>query len=102
MESTVHDVLAARIDRLERQNTRLWGSLLAVAGLTILALTGRVGAETTPETIEAKRFILKDDAGATRGEWFVDEAQGRLRVYGPDGRKSAELPLQPGMFLLKE
>ena len=102
MESTVQEALLARVARLERQNTRLWGGLLAVAGLAVLGLTGRVGAEATPDTIEARRFVLKDDAGVRRGEWFVEQSQGRLRVYGPDGKKSGELPLQGGMFLLKE
>ena len=102
MESTVQDALLARVARLERQNTRLWGGLLAVAGLAVLGLTGHVGAEATPDTIEARRFVLKDDAGARRGEWFVEQSHGRLRVYGPDGKKSGELPLQGGMFLLKE
>ena len=45
-------------------------------------------------------FVLKDDAGVTRGEWVVDGAQGRLRVYGPDGKVTAELPLQAGVSLL--
>jgi hypothetical protein len=102
MESTVQEALLARVARLERQNTRLWGSLLAVAGLAVLGLTGHAGAEATPDTIEAKRFVLKDDAGVRRGEWFVEQSQGRLRVYGPDGKKSGELPLQGGMFLLEE
>jgi hypothetical protein len=105
MENTVQDVLLARVDRLERQNTRLWGSLLAVAGLAILGLAGSVGAETKPappDTIEARRFILKDEYGATRGEWLVDEgSNGRLRFFGPDGKKTGELPFQGGQFLIQ-
>ena len=101
MESTVQDALLARVERLERQNTRLWGSLLAVAGLAILGLSGRVGAEAPPDTIEASRFVLKDDAGQRRGDWFVHGSQGRLRLYGPDGKKIGELPLQAGPFLLE-
>ena len=101
MESTVQDTLLARVERLERQNTRLWGSLLAVAGLAILGLTGRAGAEATPETVEARRFVLKDEAGVKRGEWFVDGSNGRLRLYGPDGKKTGELPFQGGAFLLE-
>jgi hypothetical protein len=105
MESTVQDVLLARVERLERQNTRLWGSLLAVAGLAILGLTGRVGAETKPatsDTIEARRFVLRDETGAKRGEWFVDGlTNGRLRLFGPDGKKTGELPFQAGAFLLE-
>ncbi len=102
MESTVQEALLARVARLERQNTRLWGSLLAVARLAVLGLGGQVGAEATPYTVEARRFVLKDDAGVRRGEWFVERSQGRLRVYGPDGQKSGELPLQGGMFLLEK
>lgn len=104
MESTVQDVLLARVERLERQNTRLWGSLLAVAGLAILGLSGRVGADAKPatsDTIEARRFVLRDENGAKRGEWFVDSAtNGRLRLFGPDGKKTGELPFQGGTFLL--
>jgi hypothetical protein len=101
MESTVESALLARVVRLERQNTRLWGSLLALAGLAGLGIGGQVGASARPDTVvEAKMFVLKDDAGVTRGEWVVDGAQGRLRLYGPDGKVTAELPLQAGVSLL--
>lgn len=100
MEKSIQDELLARVARLERQNTRLWGSLLAVAGLALIGAVGRVGADSVPETVEARRFVLKDEADAVRGEWLVQGAQGTLRVYGRDGEVSAELPLRGGMHLL--
>ena len=66
--------LADRVSRLERVNQRLCAALAAICGLGVIVLIAAAasagGTDRAPlktgDTIEARRIILRDDAGRQR------------------------------------
>ncbi len=80
------EALADRVSQLEAKNTRLerqaaWlksaGAFGVVALMSVAVLMG--AAAPTPSTVEAKRFVVKDDNGNVRA--FMDAAQGHGRIW---------------------
>ncbi len=80
------EALADRVSQLEARNTRLerqtaWlksaGAFGVVALMSVAVLMGAAGP--TPSTVEAKRFVVKDDNGNVRA--FMDAAQGHGRIW---------------------
>lgn len=63
MSSTV-DVLARRVDRLERENLRLKAVAVVVLVVSVSALL--MGSATTTKTLEAEEFILRGADGKPR------------------------------------
>jgi hypothetical protein len=92
--------LAARNARLERMTRRLvaFGLLLTgfFAGWTA---SGAAAVGKPPKAVEANAFVLLDVNGKMRGQLSIDEdGNGRLVLYGSDGRVRFELPSQPRVF----
>lgn len=83
------DVVARRLERLERENRRLKGAGTAlVLGLVAILLMGQ--ALPKGRTVEAEKFVLKDKAGKIRavlGEGPDDERG--LIVYDQNQRPRA-------------
>lgn len=70
MPATTIEAMAERLERLEGE-CRRWrraGVGLALIGAVVVTL-GAVRQDDGPKTIEAERFLLKDQKGTTRGEW---------------------------------
>jgi len=63
----IHDHLTRRLDRLERENRRLklLGGL-AMLGLAALTVMGQTAPTSVANTLEAERFVLRDNAGNVR------------------------------------
>jgi hypothetical protein len=96
------DVLAGRIDRLERKNRRLSWLLFGLAAVMLALLAGSGVAAPKSTVLEANQFILKDTEGAKRGEVLIGpDGGGRIVLYGPDGRAVAELPMTTQIFPLR-
>jgi len=95
MADTAVEVLARRVERLERENRRLKGAGTAVVlGLVAVFLMGQ--AVPTRPTIEAQRFVLKDKGGKIRaalGEGSADEPLG-LVLYDKNQKLRAALGLR--------
>jgi len=95
------DVLA-RLDRLERQNRRLkLGGLALLLGLGVVVLAGGQG-EGKPKTVEAERFILRDEFGRQRAALTVSKG-GDPALYLLDTDEQARVALGlskdgPGLY----
>jgi hypothetical protein len=88
-----HDTLLARVKRLEIQ-TRIW----QIAALVLLAIVGfyrtaNVKAQQKSQsepvrgtTVEAQSFLLKDAAGAVRGQLTVRDGKAQFELYDPTGK----------------
>ncbi|MGH9688281.1 MAG: hypothetical protein ACRD5K_14450 [Candidatus Acidiferrales bacterium] len=89
--------LMERVGRLERQN-RFWkiGGIAAIGALAV-SLTATLWAQERVlprgaerplrvQTVESEHFVLKDSAGATRGEFTVTPTGPVLELLGPDGK----------------
>lgn len=69
-----------RLSRLEKQNRRLkWVGVTALAAVSAIFVTGQ--AATTPRTVEAQRFVLKDAQGNVRG-WMSTIGKGSELTLG--------------------
>jgi hypothetical protein len=88
-----HDSLLARVKRLEIQN-RIW-QFVGVLFLLILGFsrTANVKAQQKSQaepaggtTVEAQNFLLKDAAGAVRGQLTVRDGKAQLELYDPTGK----------------
>ena len=95
-DSDSHDPrMVARLIHLERQNRRLWWTLLVLAVFAFGALTGiAVAAAREPSVVEARQFVLKDTDGEKRGELVIDSEGGHLILYGRTGEIVGELPMR--------
>lgn len=95
MTETPVDVLARRIDRLERQNRRFKRGVTAIVlGIVAVLLMGQTVAKSP--TVEAQKLVLKDKRGKIRavlGEFSDDEPLGLL-VFDASQRIRAKLGLQ--------
>lgn len=95
MNEPTLDVLAGRVERLEREN-RYWrmGAMAALFGLLALLLMGQ--ARPSFRTLESERVVVKDKAGRVRvalgaidgGSDAPNPLYG-LAVYDPSGEKTA-------------
>jgi hypothetical protein len=47
--------------------------------------TGRVAARQGPRTVVAGRFVLQDDAGSVRGQWWVEGGTAKFALYDAAG-----------------
>jgi len=90
MTETPVDVLARRIDRLERQNRRFKRGVTAIVlGIVAVLLMGQTVAKSP--TVEAQKLVLKDKRGKIRavlGEFSDDERSAcssstRASGFGP-------------------
>jgi hypothetical protein len=93
MPETTVAGLAARLEALERENRRLrrWAAL-ALASLAALAGVG-AARETTPRIVEARQFVVRDDAGRIRARLGIASPEGaaRLTLQDADGRVTADV-----------
>lgn len=81
------DTLGRRVDRLERETRRLkLGGLLA---LMVLAAVGVVAQTAVPETIEARRFVVRDANGIMRFEVASRATAFGLDIHDREGRVRA-------------
>jgi hypothetical protein len=93
--------LTDRIDRLERRNRQLSRAVVGLVALPVALLTGAALAAPKGVVVKATQFVLEDDAGTKRGEFFVGpDGSGRFILYGRDGRPAATLPFEPQMVPL--
>lgn len=94
--------LIRRLDRLEQHNRRLSWALLVLAALALATFTSAtVAVAKGPTVIEASQFVLKDADGSTRGELSIADGEGRLLLYGENGKLTAELPMRLQGFPVK-
>jgi hypothetical protein len=79
--------LAQRITSLEAQNAKLvtqsaWMKRMgAFAALVVLSGAVLMGAAPPNATLEAKRFVVKDDAGNVKAFLDADQGHGRIWLY---------------------
>jgi hypothetical protein len=92
--STPSDAIEQRLARLERDNRRLrWVAGAALFGATCALLAG-VRRAPTGGTIEAARFVVRDELGRERGLLGFDHPESprhspiRLGLYNPDDGSS--------------
>lgn len=77
--------LKARIDGLERRQRRTWAIL--VLGVLAVAL---IGAKRTPAVVDAKAFVLVDDAGKSRAQFALsDDGNVSLLLTAANGTADA-------------
>jgi len=94
--------LRERVHRLERANRRLTLGFLAAAALGVALLAGGAKAAPGGVTVKASRFVLTNAAGELRGALFVEDGGGgALVLYGYDGQRVAQLPLQAEAIPIK-
>jgi hypothetical protein len=80
------DVMAQRLEKLERQNRRLMQvGVLALAFLFSVVWMGQAPRKLRP--IEADRFTLKDSDGKKRAELLIEESGPGLVLYDTTGRR---------------
>jgi hypothetical protein len=85
--------LATRLEKVERQNRRLFAALIVMAALWWLGPLARARAGQTVPVLEAQQFLLLDPAGRRRGEWRLDtDGEPWILLYGADGKIVASLP----------
>jgi hypothetical protein len=91
------DVLARRIDRLDRDNKRLKTAMkVFIAAAVIVALTGEGGPTHAPKVLEAESFVLVDAKGAARAVLTSasDDNVG-LRLVDAAGKVRIALEVEP-------
>ncbi|MFQ5853504.1 MAG: hypothetical protein ACE5JU_23345 [Candidatus Binatia bacterium] len=88
--------LVQRLERVERYHRRLkWMGLTAFGGITVLLLTGQTIGPKVPKVVQAEKFILKDAAGRSRGEFAVVDGASMLSLTDEDGKGGAALTVIP-------
>ena len=91
MNERTLEMLAGRLERLERQNRRLrlgaLGVLLAVGALVLM------GASASPKVIEAERFVLVDEEGRQRAVLETSAWASALSLYDGAGNRGVTLRL---------
>jgi hypothetical protein len=76
--------LEARLAVVERQNRRLkWGGIVVLA---LAAMVWLMGANHGTRTVEAERFVLRDEAGEIRAQIGMSAAGPNLWLYDVGGR----------------
>lgn len=108
MDTTPQDLLAQledsygrRLNALEAENRRIrrngrylgLGLAAALGGIVVLfVVAGQMLATGAREVVSAKQFVLKDDRGAVRGVWTVEQ-DGATRLVLNDRDESPRLRL---------
>lgn len=97
--------LAARVEKLERENRRLkrlagCGAAIACA---VLAM-GQAASEPKGNTVEASRFVVVDDDGRERMVLGMDESGPALVIRSSEGRECVRLDVpsvtdKPALYL---
>lgn len=95
--------LARRLERLEQENAQLkrQSKLFTIGGAAGLGLLGlmlisRLVAGGAADTLEARKFVLRDAEGMVRGVWELAENGGaRLVLRDRDARERVRLTLLP-------
>lgn len=87
------DALAARVERLERQNRWLTSALLIVAvGAALLVTLAAVAPPSIQDVVKAKSFAVVDDEGNVRAELgFSADGSHGLVLRDADGSERATL-----------
>jgi hypothetical protein len=91
-ESNLQDLtsILERLERVERQNRTLRRSGLAIVGLIVGVLAIAQGRRL--RTVEAERFVLKDQAGRTRAEVKMQPSgEPVLEFLAKDGQRESSL-----------
>lgn len=83
------DILA-RLDKLERSNRRLRGTL-TFALVSLLGLAALGATSSTPKVIEAERFVLLDAAGAERAVLFSSDKTAGLIFLNKNKTRAASV-----------
>lgn len=118
MSNQERDPMLARIEKLEQQNRRRkQGALIAVAAISLIAVTGGLMAQTqhkttkpkpkpaaatapaaavVPEKIEAESFVLKDTAGRERAELAMGGTGPSFRLLDQSGSALVTISLNDG------
>jgi hypothetical protein len=82
MNERTMNLLARRLDRLERENRRLKrvGSAVLI-GLAILALMGQATPARVQKLVEAERFVLRDTNGKLRATLSMEDGSPSLSLH---------------------
>ena len=90
------EALAARVDRLERENRRLRrGGAAALLGLAAALVMGQAPRGGNARTVEAERFLLRDASGKARAELAIQpDGSPYLEFRDGAGNARAGLGLQ--------
>jgi hypothetical protein len=92
--------LAARVERLERQNRWLMRTLVIVAAAAAFLVAIAAAAKPDiPDVVTAKSFQIVDNDGKIRGELgFTDDGAQGLVLRDPDGKERALIAVSPDGF----
>ncbi|MFQ5930764.1 MAG: hypothetical protein ACE5MK_13810 [Acidobacteriota bacterium] len=94
MNKSTMDILARRLNRLEREN--LWLKRLATFvffGVVALILLGQAKPLDGAKVVEAERFILRDNSGRVRARLGVFNEKLALAFHDEDGTVRASLTI---------
>jgi hypothetical protein len=111
MNEHTNDNLAARVDKLERENRRLKGGVGVVIALLTLGLVGtwfltrREPAPAVPDEIQTRKLVVVDSNGKQRVSLGTFEHGPGISLFDDNGR--ARLVMRwaegaPGIFLLDD
>jgi len=90
MNEPTMDTLKQRIDRLERE-ARRW-RVLAFGLLAVWSLVILLGATRgVPDELKARRFVVVDETGTTRGSFSASGKVASLVLTGNTGRRRITL-----------
>jgi hypothetical protein len=76
--------LLARINRLEKQNR--WTRSIGLLAVVLLTGAFFMGAAAVQDEVRAKRFVLADENGKLRGEFFVTKDGPSLALFDENGK----------------
>jgi hypothetical protein len=74
------------------RRTQTLGMVVSFFGAVISAglLGAMVGARQGPRTVVAGRFVLQDDAGSVRGQWWVEGGTAKFALYDAAGNMTIQ------------
>jgi hypothetical protein len=86
--------LAARLEKLEKQNRRIKG--IGIVLLVLAAALVLMGQTPGHRTVEANEFVLKDADGTVRGRWSVAALGPRFVLLDATGKERVAFNMNPG------
>ncbi len=93
--------LTKRLTKLEKENRVL--KQFGLVTVVLAAVFVVMGQARPQRTVEAERFVLKDDAGRTRAEIVMDASHTpSLRFFAEDGARESEFRTGALMFVAKD